>query len=917
MEIDALKQIWPEWKIEGNPLGKGSFGVVYKAIREDHNVKSFAAIKVISIPSDPSEVDSLRSEGLDVNATRTYLQGVVNDFVSEIQLMESLKGVQNIVSVEDYKVVEKAGEIGWDIYIRMELLTPFNTYICDKKLSESEVIRLGCDICTALEICSKRNIIHRDIKPENIFINDFGDFKLGDFGIARKMENLTGGLSQKGTFNYMAPEVASSGDYDARVDTYSLGIVLYRLLNANRFPFLDTQKQILNPNERRNAIDRRLRGEPLPPPCEASPAMADLILRACAYHPDDRFASATEMKQALKGVQNGTYQIADDDLNRTTSVRRAAVDYDKTTSVRKAPTASARKSSPEVNSFGSAPKKKRKLPAIITAVVAVALVVGAGFVLPKFLNSADPEETSGESVSTPTETEDAAASEKEQVAAILREAEALADKEDFEGALRKVQDGLKTYPEHKKLQEKADLYTKSANEQTRKKALEDAQALADSGDNQSAITVIKKAIEKTGEDDALTRKLDQYTQAYIDSTIESATSLKEKAEYPQALSLINTALKDYPDNSKLQQARTDIENAQKGAAPAGNSAPQAPGEYDISGGANKAGSVNVDLESIYHSSFETEGQTAWFKFSTSANYSAYSLEILNNSIDTTLYATIYDNYDNKIGERSIDKGETDHLDLALNANSEYWIQFTRYSDKCMGNFQFAVNEKICDAGLTQEQAFGIELGTPYTKAFDVHGIRDWFKFTTTNNYASYQFKLKNNNIGTKISLTVYDEYNTNLGSISVSNGESGLVDLKLAPNHEYTIELSRSNDEYNGFYQFSVSEMICDAGLSQEEAFPLNVNEAFHGTADTTFAEWYVYTFTEDRTYTLTLQNHNIDAKVYATVYDQLGTELGTINASSSSSAESSLEIAAGTVLYLKISRSYADCFGNYTICVK
>ena len=292
MEINVLKQIWPEWQVEGKPLGKGSYGVVYKAVRRDHNVESYAAIKVISIPTDPSEVESLHSEGLDMNATRTYLQGIVKDFVSEIQLMESLKGVQNIFSVEDYKVVEKADEVGWDIYIRMELLTPFDKYKCDKSITEEDIIKLGCDICTALEICGKRNIIHRDIKPANIFVNDFGDFKLGDFGIARKLENMSGGLSQKGTPDYMAPEVANNSDYDSRVDIYSLGIVLYRLLNCNRPPFLDTEKQLLSPSERKIAWDRRIRGEQLPAPCEASPAMADLLLRACAYDPNMRFASA-------------------------------------------------------------------------------------------------------------------------------------------------------------------------------------------------------------------------------------------------------------------------------------------------------------------------------------------------------------------------------------------------------------------------------------------------------------------------------------------------------------------------------------------------------------------------------------------------------------------------------------------------
>ena len=309
MSIEKMTQIWPEWTVE-KLLGRGSFGEVYKVVRKDpeHHLESYAAIKVISIPQNQSEVDTLRSEGLDLNGSRTYLQRIVNDFIGEIQLMESLKGMQNIVSVEDYKVVEKTNEIGWDILIRMELLTPFNTYISDKKLSESEVIKLGIDICSALEICNRRNIIHRDIKPENIFINDFGYFKLGDFGIARKLENMTSGLSQKGTFNYMAPEVANSSYYDARADIYSLGLVLFKLLNKNRLPFLDSDKQLLNPNDRRVAVERRIRGDPLPSPCQASEEMAKVILRACAFDPNQRFATATDMKNALLNINSRTVQ---------------------------------------------------------------------------------------------------------------------------------------------------------------------------------------------------------------------------------------------------------------------------------------------------------------------------------------------------------------------------------------------------------------------------------------------------------------------------------------------------------------------------------------------------------------------------------------------------------------------------------
>lgn len=300
MSIPDMRHVWPEWKIE-KQIGRGTYGTVWQAVRQTDAFTSRAAIKRISIPQDPCELESLRADGLDLNASRTYLKRIVDDFVNEIRLMESFKGIQNIVSIEDYKVIEHTDVLGWDIYIRMELLTPFSVYLCDKVMGEEEVIGLGIDICTALEYCARRNIIHRDIKPENIFVNSFGSFKLGDFGTARNMESLTGGLSQKGTFNYMAPEVISGNDYDARVDVYSLGLVLYRLLNGNRLPFL-SEKQLLSPAERRSAFDRRIRGEQLPPPAAASEALSQVILKACAFDPADRYESAAQMRRALQAI---------------------------------------------------------------------------------------------------------------------------------------------------------------------------------------------------------------------------------------------------------------------------------------------------------------------------------------------------------------------------------------------------------------------------------------------------------------------------------------------------------------------------------------------------------------------------------------------------------------------------------------
>lgn len=119
----------------------------------------------------------------------------------------------------------------------MELLTPLNEYYAEHPPTEKDILRLGIDICRALEMCAKNKIIHRDVKPSNIFISPNGDYKLGDFGVARRIEATCGAFSKKGTYDYMAPEVYRDAIYDTRADLFSLGIVLYKLMNSGRIPF--------------------------------------------------------------------------------------------------------------------------------------------------------------------------------------------------------------------------------------------------------------------------------------------------------------------------------------------------------------------------------------------------------------------------------------------------------------------------------------------------------------------------------------------------------------------------------------------------------------------------------------------------------------------------------------------------------
>lgn len=187
----------------------------------------------------------------------------------------------------------------------MELLTPLEQYLKDHPLSQAEVLRLGIDVCKALEVCAKNNIIHRDIKPANIFVSPNGDFKLGDFGVAREMEKTTMNLSRKGTYAYMAPEVFNCKPYKASADIYSLGIVLYALLNGNRTPFLPPAPNTITLHDRTAAQQQQLQGKALPSIAGVPDAVNKVILRMCSGNPNARYQKAEELRTILEKLLAG------------------------------------------------------------------------------------------------------------------------------------------------------------------------------------------------------------------------------------------------------------------------------------------------------------------------------------------------------------------------------------------------------------------------------------------------------------------------------------------------------------------------------------------------------------------------------------------------------------------------------------
>lgn len=283
-------------------IGSGGFGDVYKAYSLLDEKKLYCAVKHIVIPRESEYEDRLTSMKNDRYATDEYFRLLYKDVLNEINLMYQLSGKsRNIVAYQHYDIDGPKGDPKqYEIFIKMEYLTSLDRYCVSKDMTVKEVINMGIDIASAIEVCHREDIMHRDIKASNIFINEDGVFKLGDFGLAKKLTESAHAKSKVGTDAYKAPEVFNPyGKYDKTVDIYSLGIVLYEIFNNGRLPFMPDYPKTYGPKEVEEAIGRRVRGGIPPKPAMAPWNVSECILKACAPNPKDRYQTAGEFKMAL------------------------------------------------------------------------------------------------------------------------------------------------------------------------------------------------------------------------------------------------------------------------------------------------------------------------------------------------------------------------------------------------------------------------------------------------------------------------------------------------------------------------------------------------------------------------------------------------------------------------------------------
>ena len=346
-------------------LGKGGMATVYRARQE--SIGRDVAFKVIKPDLAEAQVFADR-------------------FKREARTVASFSH-PHILKVFDY------GEYQDTVYLVMELMTGGSLsglIAAQGALSIETTAQLLEQISQALDYAHRRGVVHRDLKPQNVLLDDDQNAFLTDFGIAKVLNSATGALTQSGvamgTPAYMPPEQWRGEAVDARADIYALGVMLFEMLTG-RVPFQgDTPFSMMykHLNE--------------PPPAlgtirsDISTRIDDVIIKALAKNPEDRYESAAALaaafNQALQGESaepSGTLVLPNAPSGPTPALGSGR------TPAKKTPTAPIIKT-PTGGTAITAPARS-PLIFVVAAIVVILIVAGLGALLVSNNNTANSNAT--------------------------------------------------------------------------------------------------------------------------------------------------------------------------------------------------------------------------------------------------------------------------------------------------------------------------------------------------------------------------------------------------------------------------------------------------------------------------------------------------------------------------------------------
>lgn len=268
----------------GNPMSSHDGVICCPAMKENSDQKYI--VKIISIPASPRQLDALLLTGAykDPAAAMDYFRELADGVTDEAVFLQQLSKMEGYLPYEGWQVTPmENGRLGYQVYLLSTYKRTLERHMRKSLMTHLGAVNLGLDLCTALTTCRRAGRMYVDLKPGNIFISDDKVFRIGDLGFVPLDSLKYASLPTKYRSAYTAPELKDSmATLNTTADIYALGMVLYQVYNNGQLPREDLSN-----------------AENFPAPANADYEMAEIIQKALAPDPKDRWQEPADMGQAL------------------------------------------------------------------------------------------------------------------------------------------------------------------------------------------------------------------------------------------------------------------------------------------------------------------------------------------------------------------------------------------------------------------------------------------------------------------------------------------------------------------------------------------------------------------------------------------------------------------------------------------
>lgn len=242
-------------------------------------------VKIISIPATQTQLEALLLSGAYKSsaAALEYFKALSDGVVEEAQTLQMLSQLKGFVPYAQWQVVPMENAVGYDVYLLGTYKRSLERFFRKHTMTHLAAVNLGLDLCAAMTVCRLKGYLYVALKPGNVFISEQQEYRVGDLGFVKLDSLAYASLPDKYRSSYTPPEIQDAmSTLNETMDVYAIGMILYQAFNGGTLPFSGQAPQ-----------------EALPAPMYADYEMAEIILKACAPDPAQRWADPKEMGQAI------------------------------------------------------------------------------------------------------------------------------------------------------------------------------------------------------------------------------------------------------------------------------------------------------------------------------------------------------------------------------------------------------------------------------------------------------------------------------------------------------------------------------------------------------------------------------------------------------------------------------------------